>query len=55
MATNNTRSYRIQLTEKKTGNITYTTITVESPAGSETARKLAESMYGSTHRISVLA
>lgn len=52
---NQTRTYRVQLTDKKTGTITYTSVSVESPAGSEAARQIAESMYGSTYRVSILA
>lgn len=52
---NQTRTYRVMLTDKKTGTVTYTSVSVESPSGQEAARRLAESMYGSTHNVSILA
>jgi len=39
-----TRTYRISINNK--GTITYTTVSVQAPAGSGAAIQLAESMYG---------
>lgn len=39
-----TRTFRVMI--NKNGNITYTSVSVESPAGLSQARELAERMYG---------
>ena len=52
---NEMRTFKVQITNKF-GNITYTTVQVQSPAGSAQARELAESMYGGNgNRITLLA
>jgi len=39
-----TRTYRIGINNK--GSVTYTTVSIQAPAGSSQALQLAESMYG---------
>ena len=52
---NEMRTFKVQITNKF-GNITYTTVQVQSPAGLSQARELAESMYGGNgNRITLLA
>jgi hypothetical protein len=51
----NKRVFKVKLTERGTGLITYTSISVDAPAGLYMAQKLAESMYGKTHNVTMLA
>lgn len=49
------RNFRVMLTHRRTGFITYTVISVQSPSGHSAALQMAEAMYGRDYFVSMLA